>query len=190
MLPIQEFTRKLSAIPETDFTHEAVLDFLRANRVDYASLGDYLHFSPERYTRNLIHRTPLFELLAICWERGQKSAIHNHRDQSCWMAVARGTVQVHNFRLIRKDPAAGTCELEPSTHFLITPDSPQEVNPEEPIHQVLSLGDRAVTLHIYSQPFDTCEVYDLKAKRYEVVRLKNFSEYGVLRDLSASELKS
>ena len=159
-----------------------MLGFLRDHRVDPASLAPYLYFSREHYTRNLIQRTPLYELIAICWESGQKSAIHNHRDQSCWMAMAYGKVQVHNFRLVRKDAATGFCELASSTNFLITPESPQEVDPEEPIHQVInaaSFGGRAVTLHIYSKPFDTCEVYDLQRKRYEDVRLVNTTEFGV-----------
>ena len=184
MIPIQEFAAGLAEIPERRFTHEAVLDYMRRNRVELSSLAPYLYFSQEHYTRNLIHRTPLFELIAICWETGQKSAIHNHRDQSCWMAMAYGKVQVHNFRLVRKDPAAGLCELEPTTHFVIDVDSPQEVDPQEPIHQVVnphSFGSRAVTLHVYSRPFDTCEVYDLKARRYEDVKLTNTSEYGVLK---------
>ena len=58
------------------------------------------------------------------------------------------------------------------------------MDPEEPIHQVLnpaSFASRAVTLHIYSKPFDTCEVYDLKEKRYQDVLLVNTSEFGVLK---------
>src|SRR2546425_6180781 len=100
------------------------------------------------------------------------------------MATAYGRVQVHNFKLVGKDPSTGFCELAPHTHFVITPDSPQEVDPEEPIHQVLnpsSFGSRAVTLHIYSKPFDTCEVYDLKEKRYQDVALVNTSEFGRLK---------
>ncbi len=184
MVSIQDFSKRLAAIPEPKFTHQGVLEFLRGNRVDVATLEPYLYFSQEHYTRNLIHRTPLFELIAICWESGQKSPIHNHRDQRCWMAVAFGKVMVHNFKLVRKDPATGFCELESSTQFLIEPESPQEVDPEEPIHQVLNLpsfASRAVTLHVYSRPFDTCEVYDLKARRYQDVPLTNTSEYGVLK---------
>jgi len=187
---IQDFAEQLAAIPEQEFTHQSVLGFLRSHRVDAASLGPYLYFSREHYTRHLIHRTELFELLAICWESGQKSAIHNHRDQSCWMATAYGTVQVLNFKLIRKDAASGFCELQPDSHFLITPDSPQEVDPDEPIHQVLnpsSFASRAVTLHVYSRPFDTCEVYDLAAKRYKDVSLVNTSEFGVLKTGMAME---
>jgi len=39
----------------------------------------------------------------------------NHRDQRCWMAIAYGKVQVQNFRLVRQDAAAHTCELEATT---------------------------------------------------------------------------
>src|SRR6266550_5534264 len=190
MITIQDFSTQLASIPEREFTHENVLDFLRSHRVDVASLAPYLYFSGERYTRHLIHRTDLYELLAICWEIGQKSAIHNHRDQSCWMAMAYGKVQVRNFKLVRKDSASGACELQEDTDFLITPDSPQEVDPDEPIHQVLNLpsfGSRAVTLHIYSRPFDTCEVYDLAKKCYRDVNLVNTSEFGVLKTTMAVE---
>ena len=180
-LPILDFARDLSSISESGFTDEAVLAFLREHRADAESLAPYLHFSPDRYTRNLIHRTPLFELIAICWEPGQKSAIHNHRGQRCWMAAAMGSVLVHNFRLIRRDAATGYCEIESTTHFVIAADSPAEVDPAEPIHMVSNPspnGERAVTLHVYSKPYDVCEVYDLKNRSYKEVQLVNSTEFG------------
>jgi cysteine dioxygenase len=183
MVTIDDFAAGLAAIPEDEFTHRGVLDYLRDHRVDPATLHPYLYFCREKYTRNLILRTPLFELIAICWDVGQVSSIHNHRGQNCWMAIAYGKVQVQNFRLVRRDTAQMTCELEPTTQFLIDVATPGEVDPEEPIHLVAnpaSFGSRAVTLHIYSRPFDICEVYDLKGKRYADVRLSNVSEFGVL----------
>jgi cysteine dioxygenase len=184
MISINEFARKLEAIPQSEFTHQRVLAFLRRSPVDVRTMEPHLYFSPVHYTRNLILKTPLFELIAICWERGQRSVIHNHCDQRCWMAMAYGKVQVHNFRLIRRDSATAFCELEPSTHFMIETGKPLEVDPEEPIHQVInpaSFNSRAVTLHVYSAPYDTCEIYDLKAKRYSVVKLVNTTEYGVVK---------
>lgn len=181
---IDDFADRLSAIPEDEFTHQGVLDFLRENPVDARSLEPYLYFCREKYTRNLIRRTPLFELLAICWDVGQVSAIHNHRNQRCWMAIAHGKVQVQNFRLLRQDAAAQTCALEPTTRFLIDAEQPAEVDPEEPIHLVANpaaFGSRAVTLHIYSLPFDTCEVYDLKSGCYRDVKLANTTEFGVVK---------
>lgn len=182
MVTIDRFGAGLAEIPEKSFTHQNVLDYLRSHPVDPETLHPYLYFSTEKYTRNLILRTPLFELMAICWDVGQVSSIHNHRGQSCWMAIAYGKVQVQNFRLVSHDPAQKTCELEPTTRFLIDAASPCEVDPEEPIHLVANpaaFGSRAVTLHIYSQPFDTCEVYDAKTKRYGDVKLSFASEFGV-----------
>lgn len=183
MLSADEFARLLTTIPEEKFHRQGVLDFMRGHKVDPGSLAPYLFFSPQHYTRNLIHKTPVFELIAIGWDIGQKSPIHNHCNQECWMAAPIGKVQVHNFKLVRKDPATHFCALEPSVHFVIDADTPQQVDPSEPIHLVAnptSFGARAVTLHVYSKPYSTCEVYDLKAQRYHVVPLVNTSEYGVL----------
>ncbi|MCI0414799.1 cysteine dioxygenase family protein [bacterium] len=193
MVNIGEFVSRLSAIPETDFTLENVLTFLRSHPVDIATLAPYLYFSSEHYTRNLIHKTPLFELIAVCWDKGQKSVIHNHRDQKCWMAIPYGRLMVHNFTLIQKDISRHFCDLKSSVQFELSPESPGEVDPEEPVHQVLNLPSydcRAVSLHVYSKPFDTCEVYDLKNKCYEDMPLVNTSEYGVLKmDIQAERVK-
>ena len=100
------------------------------------------------------------------------------------MGIVHGKVQVQNFRLVRQDVAAQTCELEPTSRFVIDAANPAEVDPEEPIHLVANpaaFGSRAVTLHIYSRPFDTCEVYDLRTGCYRDVKLENTSEFGVLR---------
>ena len=186
-IPIQKFADEIAAIPVAEFTHDRVLRFVRENVVDASSLTPYLWFSEEHYTRNLILKTDLFELIAVCWEVGQKSAIHNHRDQNCWMAIPYGRLQVHNFSLIKKDPSSGFCELRSSGQIEINPTNPTEVDPEEPIHQVLNLPSfqsKAISLHVYSRPFNTCEVYDLKEKRYTDVPLVNTSEFGKITDHS------
>lgn len=181
MKTIEEFVSELSEIPEREFTHENVLEFLRRNPVSLDELSPFLYFCQEHYTRNLIKRTSLFDLLAIGWESGQQSPIHNHANQRCWMAMACGRVRVQNFEVLKQDAASGYCELRASTHYILDSGNPQEVDPEEPIHLVAnphSFGGRAVTLHIYSKPYDTCEVYDLKAKQYHEVPLSNSTEYG------------
>src|SRR5260370_31954261 len=134
MVSIDEFAAGLSAIPAERFTHAEVLDYLRAHPVDPATLNPYAWFSSEKYTRNLILRTPLFELIAICWDVGQLSSIHNHRGQSCWMEIAYGKVQMQNFRLLRNDAAALTCELETTSRVLIDASTPWDLSPDEPIY--------------------------------------------------------
>jgi cysteine dioxygenase len=193
MLDINAFATELSEIPENEFTDSTVLDFLREHPVSLASLQPYLYFSAEHYTRNLILHTPLFDLIAICWESGQKSRIHNHTNQRCWMGVAFGKVQVQNYRVLRRDPDTQFCALAPTGRYIIAADSPAEVETEHPIHLVVnppSFASRAVTLHIYSRPFNECEIYDLKSNRYETVRLANTSEYGVLTSQLTAEKPS
>ena len=173
--PIDRFTAALDQLPERDFTVEPVLDFLRRHPVAAGSLRPFLHWDARRYTRNLIHKTPLFELLALCWQPGQRAAIHNHDGQLCWMAVPLGRLAVQNYRARAQDPATSFCDLEPTTAYEMAPDSPLAVEPGEPIHDVanpVAFGERAVSLHIYSRPFDHCLVYDLAARRYARKQLR------------------
>ena len=62
-----------------------LLGFLQHTSVSPDTLTPYLTWDRQHYTRNLIDKTPLYELIAICWEVGQVSSVHNHRDQNCWM---------------------------------------------------------------------------------------------------------
>jgi hypothetical protein len=53
----------------------------------------------------------------------------------------------------------------------------------EPVHEVMNLEEfrqRAVSIHIYSKPFDTCEVYYRDKGAYADVPLFFTSEYGEL----------
>jgi cysteine dioxygenase len=128
MIDISAFATGLSEIPEEQFTDSAVLEYMRDNPVSIASLDPYLYFSAEHYTRNLILHTPLFDLMALCWEIGQKSRIHNHTNQRCWMGMALGKVQVQNYHVVRQDPATRFCELTPTDRYVIDTDHPAEVD--------------------------------------------------------------
>ncbi|MDA2914256.1 cysteine dioxygenase family protein [Acidobacteriia bacterium AH_259_A11_L15] len=179
MVGIDEFVEGLKRLPQ--MKSEAVNAYLKANPVKPETLKPYLFFSPANYTRNLIFKNELFELLALCWEVGQVSRIHNHRDQQCWMAVPIGKLKAQNFRVLDRDAKKCTCRLEPTSSFLITPASPAEVDQDEPVHQVLNLAEwnePAASLHIYARPFNTCEVYSLENGTYGDVPLYCTSEYG------------
>src|SRR5271155_1673309 len=114
MIDINTFATQLSEIPEEQFTDSAVLEYMRDNPVSVASLQPYLYFSPEHYTRNLILHNPLFDLIAICWESGQMSRIHNHTNQRCWMGIAHGKVQVQNYRLVCEGPPKQVWQIGPT----------------------------------------------------------------------------
>ena len=181
LVGVDEFVAGLQAVP--GFDTRAVSDFITTHPVRPETLRPYLYYSPASYTRNLIFKSEQFELIAICWEVGQASRIHNHREQRCWMAVPIGKLKNQNFRVLNRDPQKLTCQLEATSSLLITPTSPLEVDQEEPVHQVLNLAEwkeRAVSLHVYSRPFNTCEVYSLEKGTYCDVPLFYTSEFGKL----------
>ena len=160
---IQRLVEGLRQMPESVFDQtEPLRRFLEQTPVDSDSLAPYLNWSRQHYTRNLIDRTRLYELMAICWDVGQASSVHNHRDQNCWMAVPVGRLQVENFHLVHQDLDGGTCKLEPLNTVEMNISHPCAVDPADPVHRVVNpqeFNQRAVSLHVYSRPFDTCVVY-------------------------------
>jgi cysteine dioxygenase len=180
MVTIEEFVSGLAGIPERDFTVPGVARYMQDHPVDPASLAPYLFYEPTHYTRNLIHKCELFELLAVCWDSAQASPVHNHQGQKCWMAVPIGRLAVQNYELVRAD-AHGFCELRPVERLVMDPGHPSFVDPEEPIHSVLNLPEyaqRATSLHVYSRPYDRCTVYAPEKHAYWEVPLFYDSEYG------------
>jgi cysteine dioxygenase len=182
-LSIDEWVKQLCAIPEAEFSIRRVFDFTAQKSIQPETLSPYLFYATSHYTRNLIYKCKLFEVMAICWNIGQVSRIHNHRDQNCWMVTPIGRLRVQNFRVDTRDASHSTCKLVPSDAYDMDPEHPAVVQPEEPVHQVLNLpefGQPSTSVHIYSYPYSSCEVYSIDKGVYADVPLHYSSEYGKL----------
>lgn len=181
-LSIQDFASELRKLPALSFQQvDLVQRFLREHPVAPETLSPYLVWDRQHYTRNLIDKNNLYELVAICWEVGQASSIHNHRDQNCWMAAPIGTLKVQNYRVVAQDIDAGTCKIEPTDTLEMNQSNPVAVDPQEPVHRVYNpaeLKQRAVSLHVYSRPFDTCVVYSDQQGTCGVIKLHYTTQYG------------
>ncbi len=179
---IQTLVEGLRQLPESSFgPTEPIRRFLQAMPVSADSLGPYLNWDRQHYTRNLIDRTPIYELMAICWEVGQASSVHNHRDQNCWMAVPIGRLQVEIFHLVHQDLQSGRSQLEPTNTIEMNISQPCAVDPADPVHRVVNpreFNQRALSLHIYSRPFDTCVVYSPEQGTCGEIKLHFNTEYG------------
>src|SRR6266436_3119189 len=168
-MAVGEWVEGLAAMREREFTLEAVQDYILQHAVRPETLEKYLFYSKGNYTRNLIFKNDVFECMTICWEVGQFSRIHNHRGQ--------------NFRVDERDAQCGTCHIVPTDTYDMDAGHPAYVNPLQPVHQVLNLTEfnqRAVSIHVYSKPFDTCEIYQREKGTYADVPLHYTSAYGKL----------
>lgn len=182
---IENLVEGLRSIPEEEFVCDNVYQFLGKNPVEVDSITRFFHWSDHCYTRNLIYKDARFELMAICWERGQVSRVHNHSEQRCWMMVPVGKLRGQNFAVEAMDESRGYCKLIETDTFDLSDCLAAKVELEEPIHQVLNLPEfeeRAVSLHIYSKPYDRCLSYCRDTDTFKEVPLFYTSVDGTLCD--------
>ena len=92
-----------------------------------------------------------------------------------------GRLLVGNYHLAWQDIAGGKCKLEPADTVEMNPANPCAVNPSDPVHRVFNpreFNQRAVSLHVYSRPFDTCVVYSPEQGTCGEIKLHYNTEYG------------
>ena len=182
---IRQLVHGLCEIPDSEWDCQPVYDYLSRNPVDVDTIEKYIFWSPTFYTRNLIYKDDRFEMMAICWDRGQVSRVHNHAEQRCWMTVPVGRLKGQNFAVDEIDESRGFCKLRETDTFELSECLTAKVELEEPIHQILNLGEfdqRAVSIHIYSKPFDRCISYCRDTDTFKDVKLFYTSVDGKLCD--------
>ena len=97
------------------------------------------------------------------------------------MAAPIGKLMVQNYRVLAQDIDAGTCKIAPTDIVEINPTNPVAVDPLNPVHRVYNppeLKQRAVSLHVYSRPFDTCVVYSDQQGTCGTIKLHYTTRFG------------
>jgi len=133
---------------------------LREMSVDLRTLAPFVSWCSGRYTRNLVTRTEAFELVAICWDAGAHSAIHDHADSDCAFVVLDGTLECENYRLaLAPDGGSRAALTRAGTRTLAHGDLDVRSG-HLSVHRVGAPAGRATTLHVYAKPIDVCLAYD------------------------------
>ena len=63
---------------------------IRSVAIPLENFQDYCFWSSSFYTRNCIFENEKFELILLCWEKDQKTPIHDHGGEQCWVKVIEG----------------------------------------------------------------------------------------------------
>lgn len=157
-MPIAVLQRKLLAEFERDSDGTRAAAILAEYASQHEDWRRFALFDDTIYTRNLVGRNPDFEMLVLCWNRGQTSPIHNHAGQNCWMAVLEGEIEEVHYNF-----AAGTSNgrLIAGATKVFGAGRVAFINDEIALHRVCPRdGQRGISLHVYSKPIDACNVYD------------------------------
>lgn len=197
LIGIDEFVERLRGFEQGVITRDEVLDFCSGVQVSDASLDPYVHYDERIYTRNLVYRDDLFEVMTICWAPGQKTAVHTHNGQLCWMIPQRGNLGVVDYKWLgcdhpEKQNVIGIDCLAGSEHTKIEVVREVEACAGGPvltadklqtIHRLYNLSEtteRAVSIHIYSRPIDSCVAFDMRNQRCFRRELTYYSRHGEL----------
>ena len=183
----------LRGFESAPITRDRVLEYLQETAVDRGSLDRYVHFRDDMYTRNLVYRDDDLELMAVCWMPGQRTVIHTHNGQLGWMSVEQGALAAINYKWLGCNAAdnqnvagmdclAGATELDLDRREVqeCYPDGPvNTVDKVQTIHQVVVQGrEPVISLHVYSQPIESCVAFDLEQRRCYRRQLSFYSKYG------------
>ncbi len=157
-------------------------DLARRLDLDDAMISSHIRFRDENYARNLICRTPEFELLVLCWKPGQTSTIHDHAGSLNVTRVHAGVLTSRQFR--RRGGGVGIDKVGAAAGEL--PGGPVDLIDEEvlagsgaalvdrgEIHQLANASaEQLVTVHLYAPPLSDIVVYSLTEPTAEVMRLR------------------
>jgi len=95
--------------------------------------------------------------------------------------VPLGRLMVQNYRVLEQDLKRGSCRLQKTDALQMNREQPCGVNPLAPVHKVYNpreFHERAVSLHVYSRPFDSCDVYSEEQQSCGTIGLSYTSMYG------------
>lgn len=125
------------------------------------TIYSYCTWNERFYTRNLVHSTDLYELLILCWQKGQASPIHDHQSQDCWIYVVEGTIEETLYQpTLHRDQRFILRETDRITYH--QGDKSRLMNSTRAWHSIKPLSQQAITLHLYSLPIKKCHLYNLQ----------------------------
>ena len=114
----------------------------------------FCSWSEECYTRNCIFENENFELILICWEKDQKTPIHDHDGEECWVKVIDGTLK----ETLYKETSGGPTQFKSS---ISEKGAISYMMDFMGYHKLENISDRrAMSLHLYAKPIKKCNVFD------------------------------
>lgn len=180
--PIDALCRKLLDEFRRDSRGTRVAQLLGEYAASHGDWEEWALFDQEHYTRNLVHRCGDFELLLLAWGAGQSSPIHDHSSQQCWMAVLDGVVEEVHFR---QREGAAPVSANPRR---FQPGQVAYIEDEIALHLVRPADNQpAVSLHLYSNPIDSCRIYDPASDEVSRIDVGYHSVRGELCGVKSAE---
>jgi predicted metal-dependent enzyme (double-stranded beta helix superfamily) len=158
-LSLDDFICEMSREPVSSLTHERFIDLVGRLRLSGDLIGNRIAFARDTYSRNLVCRTPFFELLVLCWRPGQESTIHDHAGSLNAIGVRSGELTSRLF-LPAEGVTPGSGPVEMTSEDRLGPDDDPIGVDRGGIHQLANASRvDLVTVHVYAPALMDLNVY-------------------------------
>lgn len=132
------------------------LSILNAIDIPQREFEQFYYWTNDHYSRISLTKSNDFELLLVCWEKGQNSSIHDFDSQEAWIHPIQGEIIEEQFvQTGNRLEKVSAVRLGPSEFsYMAEPIS---------IHRYSnSYESRTVSLHLYAGPVEKWKAYDEK----------------------------
>ncbi|XP_005557607.1 cysteine dioxygenase type 1 isoform X1 [Macaca thibetana thibetana] len=182
---------------------EEVQAIMEAYESDPTEWAMYAKFDQYRYTRNLVDQgNGKFNLMILCWGEGHGSSpkegekrkalgkktlnvkwifsmcsIHDHTNSHCFLKMLQGNLKETLFAW----PDKKSNEMVKKSERVLRENQCAYINDSIGLHRVenISHTEPAVSLHLYSPPFDTCHAFDQRTGHKNKVTMTFHSKFGI-----------
>ena len=166
-LSLDAFLVEMSREPVSSLTHERLMHLASRLWLSDELVASRIAFAKDAYARNLVCRTPFFELLVLCWRPGQQSTIHDHAGSLNAIRVLSGELTSRTFSRTSGAPAGGG-PVEQDDEERVPADAHMVGLDRNGIHQLANTSsDDLVTVHVYAPALMELNVYSTTSAEVE-----------------------
>jgi predicted metal-dependent enzyme (double-stranded beta helix superfamily) len=119
--------------------------------------------NPERYARRLVHRDPQdrYTVLAMVWNGGQGTPLHDHAGIWCVECVYKGEIKVTSYNCFGGDPEHDIVQFKQETVIQAGVGKAGALIPPFEYHVLENAAaTSAVTLHVYGGEMTHCHIFE------------------------------
>ena len=125
---------------------------IKEHNINFETLLPFASWSSDSYQRICLANNVDCELILLCWDEGQKTPIHSHDGQKCWVYFAKGEFEECLYAKGDKNRLLHKNRVEEGQVTFLT----DEIGFHSLENRSSGLG---MTLHLYANPIKKCQVY-------------------------------
>jgi cysteine dioxygenase len=166
-LSVSRFIEHLKRLSPAELTVENVTSLMERVEVCHEEIEKCLVFSEDSYARNLFYKNNDFELLIMCWNKNQRSPIHDHDQSFSVEKIYSGQILCTNYQRINPE----TDEIVEADSVMLK-EGDVIAGRRGDIHRIETVGNtRAVSLHLYAPPLKRMRAFVVGNKTAQWMKL-------------------